>query len=113
MTIEQEKTIELLIEDAKNDKNIIGIILFGSLAKNTETKDSDVDVFIVVNDDEFEERRKQKNYFWGTNFETSKYLVEIDGKIINKDFIKRLWKDGNECIKNTFNKIKLLYSSDR
>ncbi|GHU22870.1 hypothetical protein FACS1894172_07820 [Spirochaetia bacterium] len=112
MTKEQEKTVELLIEEAKKDKNIIGIILCGSLAKNTGNKNSDVDIFVIVNDIEFEKRRKQKNYFWGTNFETSIYPVEIDGKIINKDFIKRIWKNGNECIKNTFNKVRLLYSCD-
>ena len=112
MTIEQERTIELLIEEVKGDKHIIGVILCGSLAKNTSNKNSDVDVFIVVDDIDFEKRRKEKNYFWGTNYESTKFPVEIDGKIINKDFLKRVWADGNECIKNTFSNTKLIYSCD-
>ncbi|GHU18680.1 hypothetical protein FACS1894163_10970 [Spirochaetia bacterium] len=113
MTQEQEKTIELLVKEAKKDKNIIGVILIGSLAKNTSTKNSDVDVLVIVNDIEFEKRKKQKNYFLGTNFEPSMFPVEIEGKIINKDYLKRIWKDGNECVKNTFSKIKILYSYDK
>jgi predicted nucleotidyltransferase len=113
MTQDQEKTIKLLIDEAKKDENIIGVILIGSLAKNTGTKNSDVDVLIIVNDCEFEKRKKQKNYFWGTNFESSIFPVEIEGKVINKDYLRRVWKDGNECIKNTFNKIQLLYSYDK
>ncbi|MDR2515991.1 MAG: nucleotidyltransferase domain-containing protein [Spirochaetaceae bacterium] len=112
MTIEQEKTIDLLIEKVKGDKHIIGVILCGSLAKKTSNENSDVDVFIVVDDIDFETRRREKNYFWGTNYTSTEFPVEIDGKIINKDFLKRIWKDGSECIKSTFSNIKLLYSCD-
>jgi predicted nucleotidyltransferase len=112
MTIEQKKTIEMIKKDAEKYPYILGIILIGSLAKNTENENSDVDIIVIVNDEEFENRRKTKNYFCGTIFEQSNYPVYIDGKIVNKDYLKRIWSEGNECVKNTFSKIQLLYSCD-
>lgn len=112
ITAEQEKTIGLLIEDAKKNKDIIALILCGSLAKDTGTKNSDVDVFVVVADNEFEKRKAQKNYFCGTLFDQSRYPAPIDGKVVSKGFISRIWTDGNECIKNNFSKVKLLFSRD-
>lgn len=112
MTFEQEKTIELIKNNAKRYKFIIAIILCGSLAKNTENENSDVDIFVIVDDIEFEKRKLCKDYFVGTIFEQSNYPVYIDGKIINKNFLKKIWTEGNECIKNTFSQIQLLYSID-
>jgi len=82
------------------------------LAKNTENENSDVDIFVIVDDIEFEKRKLCKDYFVGTILEQSNYPVYIDGKIINKDFLKKIWTEGNECIKNTFSQIQLLYSID-
>jgi predicted nucleotidyltransferase len=113
MTLEQEKTIEILKKDAVKHKFIIGIILCGSLAKNTENENSDVDIFVIVDDTEFEKRKSKKDYFVGTIFNQSNCPVYIDGKIINKDFLRKIWTEGNECIKNTFSEIKLLYSCDK
>jgi predicted nucleotidyltransferase len=51
MTLEQEKTIEMVKIDAKQHKFILGLILFGSLAKNTGNEGSDVDLMIVLERD--------------------------------------------------------------
>ena len=112
MTFEQEKTIELIKNDARKHKSITGIILCGSLAKNTENENSDVDIFVIVDNNKFEKRKLTKDYFVGTIFNQSNYPVYIDGKIINKDFLRKIWTEGNECIKNTFSQVKLIYSID-
>ena len=112
MTLEQEQTIEMAINDVKRHDFILGLILIGSLAKNKGNKDSDVDFIVVVNDEEYEKRKLSKNYFCGTLFEQTNYPVHIDGKIVNKNYLKKIWSEGNECVKNTFSKIKLLYSCD-
>ena len=113
MTIEQGKTIEMLTNDLLKYEFIIGLILAGSLANDTGNNNSDIDIFVVVSDEEYAKRRIVKNYFCGTLFEQSNYPVYIDGKIINKDYLKRVSTEGNECVKNTFLKTKLLFSKDR
>jgi predicted nucleotidyltransferase len=112
MTIEQEKTIEMIKNVAKSYDYILGVILTGSLAKNTGNNDSDVDIIVVVNDDEFIKRKLIKNYFCGTIFEQSNFPVYIDGKIVNKEYLRKIWSEGNESIKNTFSEVKVLYSCD-
>ena len=82
------------------------------MAKNTGNINSDIDLYVIVNDKEYAKRKLTKNYFCGSIFEQSNYPVYIDGKVINKDYLKRIWTDGNECIKNTFSQVKLLYSLD-
>jgi predicted nucleotidyltransferase len=42
-----------LLEEAKNDPDIIGFFLGGSRAKGFETEYSDYDIFVVVKDDKF------------------------------------------------------------
>jgi predicted nucleotidyltransferase len=68
MTLAQEKSIEKIIENAKNDPEILGIILMGSVADGTATEKSDVDVFVIVNNNKFNEAVKQKKLFLGYKF---------------------------------------------
>ena len=112
MTSNQKKTIELIKRDAQKYNFIIGVILGGSLAQNTGNENSDVDIFVVVDDIEFNKRKLVKDYFVGAIFNQSSYPVYVDGWIINKDFLKKIWTVGNECIKSTFSNVKLLYSID-
>jgi len=113
MTIEQKRTIELIKKDAPKYKFIIGIILGGSLAKNSGNENSDVDIFVIVDNSEFERRKLTKDYFVGTIFDQTNYPVYIDGRIINLDFLRKIWTEGNECVKNTFSNVKLIYSLNR
>ena len=108
----QKETINKLIEYASTDKSIVALILCGSLAKGTETDQSDIDVFTVVTDARFNKEKSNKNYFWGTDFDSNEFKVEIDGKIIPKDFLSKVWKLGNESIKHTLYYSKVIYSID-
>ena len=65
MTFEQEKTIKMVVNDAKKYDYIIGLILCGSLAKNTGNINSDIDLYVIVNDKEYEKRKLTKDYFCG------------------------------------------------
>jgi hypothetical protein len=114
VTAEQKQTIKSIIENLKIDENVIGIILCGSLAKGNSTKNSDVDILIVVNDTEFKKIKDQKKYFWTTDQNIKKYPCEVDGKIINIDFLTKSLTNGNEPTKNTLKYSKLIYcNSDK
>ena len=112
MNKNQKDTIKRVISRAKMDESIIALILCGSLAKGTETNSSDVDLFVVVTDERFNKERVKKNLFWGTDLDSPEFEVEVDGKIIPKDFLKKAWQDGNESIKCTISTAKVIYSID-
>lgn len=112
MNITQENAIKKLIKYVSTDNSILSLILCGSLAKGTETDQSDIDVFVVVTDERFNNEKLHKNYFWGTDFDFKEFNIEIDGKVIPKDFLSKVWKYGNESIKSTLYYSKLIYSID-
>ncbi len=112
MNKNQEDTINQLIKHAAKDESILALILCGSVAKGTETDRSDIDVFVVVTDERFNKEKETKNYFWGTDFDSEEYKVEVDGKIIPKDFLSKIWEYGNECVKSTLYHSKVIYSRD-
>lgn len=112
MNNQQRETIEQVIEVAAKDPGILGLILCGSLAKGTETDQSDVDLFVVVTDERFEKEKGNKNYFWGTDFDSDELEVEVDGKIVPKDFLRKVWQFGNESIRSTLSYAKVIYSRD-
>jgi predicted nucleotidyltransferase len=112
MNKNQEDTINQLIKQATKDESILGLILCGSVAKGTETDRSDIDVFVVVTDERFDKEKETKNYFWGTDFDSEEFNVEVDGKIIPKDFLSKVWQFGNECVKGTLYHSKVIYSRD-
>jgi predicted nucleotidyltransferase len=112
MTVEQENTIKLLIDDLKADEKIIGVLLIGSLANNSGNSNSDVDLYIIVKEETFIEYKKKKQYYWGTNFHSNKYPVEVEAKIIDKEYIKNIWINGTESSQNTFINNKILFIKD-
>ena len=108
----QEDTIIQLIEYVSKDDSILGLILCGSIARGTETDQSDIDVFVVVTDERFNKERISKNYFWGTNYNLEGFKVYIDGKIIPKNFLMKIWEFGNQSTKSTLYHSRVIYSRD-
>jgi hypothetical protein len=96
------ESIDNLIEGLKQDQNVLALILSGSLAKGNYRPDSDIDVFIVVTDEDFE-RRRQTNDTCYFNSEACVYPGGyIDGKIINKGFVEKAALQGSEPTKASF-----------
>jgi predicted nucleotidyltransferase len=50
--------------------------LCGSIAKNNGNKNSDIDLYVIVNDREYETRKLTKKYFCGTIF--TQFYLSID-----------------------------------
>ena len=45
--LKHEAVLEKVVNDAKNEKNVLGILLFGSVASGTHTWNSDIDLIFV------------------------------------------------------------------
>ena len=66
---ELEKKYELVLEESKNNKDILGLFLGGSRGKSNEflTKDSDMDVYVILSDSapsELKEKLKAYGSSW-------------------------------------------------
>lgn len=105
-----QKTIDNFINKVKSDNKYLAVILCGSIAQGLEKKDSDIDVYLVVTDDEYEKAVAElaTAYF---NFEVSTYEGGyIDGKIINYDFLVKAKKFGSEPTRASFIGAKVLWT---
>jgi predicted nucleotidyltransferase len=112
LTNQQIETIRILKSEGEENNSILGIILCGSLVNGTSTEQSDVDVYIVVNEDEWKKRKRNKDYFWGTLHDQDHYPTPVDGKVVNLDFINKISKTGTEAIQSTFENVELIYCND-
>ena len=74
----KEEYINLIIEKLKNTINPYKIILFGSYAYGNPTKDSDIDIIVVTNDDYFPKNHREKS---DLNLKVSNCLTEIIAQI--------------------------------
>lgn len=45
----QEEVLEMLVNHAREDENLLGVLLFGSVVSNTHTWKSDIDIVFIYN----------------------------------------------------------------
>ena len=84
------------------------IIVFGSYAVNNQTKSSDLDIAILIENKEVEKRIKP--YF---NEVKLNHAIKIDEHYISsEDFVKMLLREEENLAKQIFIKSKLFYNSD-
>lgn len=84
------------------------IIVFGSYAVNKQTKDSDLDICILIENKEIEKRIKPY-----VNEIKLNYPVKIDEHYIRfDDFVKMLLREEENIAKQIFIKHRLFYNAD-
>lgn len=97
-----QAAINRLIRCLRVDPTILAIIITGSVARGTARDDSDIDIYLVVTDQEFE-RRKAENLLYYFNAEICDYSGGyIDGRIIDYHFLEHAVKKGSEPIRASF-----------
>lgn len=97
-----QKVIDKLVELHKNDDRYLALIICGSLATGKARPNSDVDIYLVATDKEFNALRKTKSYHY-SNDEICDYPEgEIDGKIISVNYLIEASMRGNESTRASF-----------
>lgn len=97
-----EKVIERLVSLHGNDDRYLALIICGSLATGKARPTSDVDLYLVATDEEFDSLRKTNNYFYSNDDICDYPEGEIDGKIINVAYLIEAAKKGNEPTRASF-----------
>jgi hypothetical protein len=97
-----QSAVNNLINYLRNKDEFLAIIMAGSIAKGTAKESSDIDVYLVVTDDEFNLRKQENNLFF-YNEELCNYPGGyIDGKIINVSFLEKAALQGSEPTRASF-----------
>lgn len=98
-------SLEEFVRNLKKNKHIISVILFGSLAKCTETKESDIDLVIIT--DKISETKKIASGLIENLFGFYKYLIEEH--IYTKEKFDSFYRKGNDLIINLIKDGIVLY----
>jgi hypothetical protein len=96
------KAIIRLVERFQQDPDFLAVIIAGSVAKGVARDDSDIDCYLVVKDELFEERKRRDQLFYyakeGCEYEGGYY----DGKLIHYEFLRAAAERGSEPTRASF-----------
>lgn len=87
----------------KTDKNIISVILYGSVASDKANLKSDIDIFIITNNKKTDIKEKIRSI-------TDEILINVD--IISLIELRKAYYEKEPLIKNILNSHKILYGKN-
>ena len=87
----------------KKDKNIISVILYGSVARDKATLKSDIDILIITNNEKISVKDKIRNI-------SDKILINVDSMKLME--FKKAYYEKDLLIKNILTNHKVLYGKD-
>jgi hypothetical protein len=102
-------SIENLVAALEPDPAILALVLTGSIAHGFERPDSDIDVAIVVEPDDYRRRRRAgKLLYYDASLCT--YPGYIDGKYVDLDFLRLVADRGSDPARFAFEGSRILFS---
>ncbi len=111
MYIHHEETIKKIVETFKKDKNVLGVLLGGSIAHGFESENSDVDIMIIVSEECYNEKfEKGVLTYWNNEIVTYDQGY-VDGKYISLSFMEKVAHSGSEPARYAFDGAVILYST--
>jgi hypothetical protein len=108
----QRKAIDELVRLHENDPSKLALVICGSLATGKARENSDVDLYLVVTDNEFERARAGEGCFYGSWDPNGFSGIEIDGKIVGKKFLQEAAVRGSEPTRASFESAYAEFSHD-
>ncbi len=95
-----------------DDPKKLALVVCGSVATGKARDDSDVDLYLVVTDEEFERVRAEEGAFYGS-WDPDRFSgVEIDGKIVGKRFLVEAVERASEPTRASFEGAYAEFSRD-
>src|SRR5690554_2007865 len=105
-----QQTIDNLAGHFKGQADIRAVIVGGSVAHGFATKDSDLDIFLLISEKGYQERfEKGELTYW--NDRLTAYDGYVDGKYITVDFLKKVAEKGSEPARFAFKDAFIIFSS--
>ena len=105
-----KSSLEKYIEKIKIHEEVLAVILSGSLAKGIEKENSDIDVYLVIEDKAYETVDKEMKYCV-TDHDICDYeRGYIDAKLISLQFLKEAAIYGSEPVRSSFTGSYVVFS---
>lgn len=105
-----QEAIEKITNFFREDKEILSVILAGSIAHGFEKEESDIDVMLIISEEDYKKRfaAGNLNYY---NPDLCDYDGGyVDGKYITLDFLRKVLEKGSEPARYAFQGASVLFS---
>jgi predicted nucleotidyltransferase len=102
-------SIDNLVRALEPDPSILALVLAGSIAHGFAMPDSDIDVAIVVEADEYRRRRREGSLTY-VNAALCTYPGYVDGKYVDLDFLRLVAERGSDPARFAFVGSRILFS---
>lgn len=103
-------SIEKYLEICKQDRTILAAVLGGSIAHGFEQPDSDIDILLIVEPDEYLKRKKENKTAFSIRDICNYENGYIDCKVTDIDFVKKVAENGSDAARFAFTDGKILFS---
>lgn len=110
MENQHQEAIDKFLDRFKTDTTILAILLGGSLAHGFAESDSDIDVALIVDEAEYE-RRKRENKLAFSLWDICTYAGGyVDCKVVSLDFLQKISERGSDPARYAFKDNAVLFS---
>ncbi|NNC12780.1 nucleotidyltransferase domain-containing protein [Planctomonas sp. JC2975] len=107
-----ELALAAYIDDVRNDPEVLGIILVGSLARGAERESSDVDVYLVVTDAAYERSADAGKFAWTARHGLDYPGSYIDVKLVSPGYLTSAAEHGDDPTRASFAGARIAFSRD-
>jgi hypothetical protein len=104
------QALEIVVAKLSADPHVEAVLLAGSIAHGYAQAASDVDLMIVVNDEDFERRQAGGDMLYFERESCSYDGGYIDGKYMNRDFIRLVAERGSEPARFAFKDARVVFA---
>lgn len=107
-----EESLEIMKKYFEEQEDVIALVFGGSVAKGCERPDSDLDGMVILTDEAYQKRVRERR-----STETINGLCTYEGgyfdiKYMTKDYLRDAAAKGSEPTRNSFVKSRVLFSRD-
>lgn len=85
---QQERALAAYVDSVRDEPGVLGVVLVGSVARGREREDSDVDVYLVVDDERFAAETARGRYAWVERRDLDYPGSYIDIKLVSPTYLQ-------------------------
>ena len=105
-----KEAIEIFLKRYSDDESILAILLGGSLAHGFAVPDSDIDVAIIVDSEEFQKRKKERKLAFSLWDICTYEHGYVDCKVVDLAFLQKIAEHGSDASRYAFKDSIILYT---
>jgi hypothetical protein len=110
MEAHHDEAIEKFLELYTKDQTILAILLTGSIAHGFSVYESDVDIYLIVNKEEYLKQKENNKLAFSIHDICNYEHGYIDCKIADLDFLRMIAKSGSDPARYAFKDSRILFS---